>query len=115
MALRNKNEEFYNPNTKKILTKINDMSHQLFAAGLKARNIYHEVKMYFYKEHSNVTWKEFLTTKFGRWICARVLTTPFMAAAWQWKKVTYCLMWNVFNVLLLIKTTHLCIGFFHHI
>ena len=44
------------------------MPHQLFAAGLKARNIYHEVKMYFYKEHSNVTWKEFLTTKFGRWI-----------------------------------------------
>ena len=24
--------------------------------------------MYFYWEHSNVTWEEFLTTKFGLWI-----------------------------------------------
>ena len=39
----NKNEEFYNPNIKKILTTINGISHQLFAAGLQARDIYPEL------------------------------------------------------------------------
>ena len=56
----NKNEEFYNPSIKKILTTINGMSYQLFIAG-----IYPELKKYFYKENSNVTWEEFLITKFG--------------------------------------------------
>ena len=41
------------------------MPHQLFAAGLQARDIYQELKNYFYKENSNVTWEEVLTTKFG--------------------------------------------------
>ena len=59
----NKNEEFYNPNIKKILVMINGMPHQLFAGGLKARDIYPEIKKNFYREHSNVTWEEFLTTK----------------------------------------------------
>ena len=63
----NKNEEFYNPSIKKILTTINRMPHQLFAAGLQARDIYPELKRYFYKENSNVTWERFLTTKFGFW------------------------------------------------
>ena len=49
----NKNEEFYNPSIKKILTTINGMPHQLFAAGLQARDIYPEIKKYFYREHSN--------------------------------------------------------------
>ena len=44
------------------------MPHQLFAAGLQARDIYPELKKYFYKEHPNVTCKEFLMTKFGSWI-----------------------------------------------
>ena len=35
-----KNEDFYNPSIKKILTTINGMPHQLFAAGLQARDIY---------------------------------------------------------------------------
>ena len=61
----NKNEEFYNPSIKKILTTITGMPHQLFAAGLQARDIYPELKKYFYKENSNVTWEEFLTTKLG--------------------------------------------------
>ena len=47
------------------------MPHQLFAAGLQARDIYPEIKKYFQKEHSNVTWEEFLTTKFGLWIDTR--------------------------------------------
>ena len=66
--LINKNEEFYNPNIKKLLTTINGMPRQFFAAGLQARDIYPELKKYFYKEHYNVTWEEFLTTKFGLWI-----------------------------------------------
>ena len=60
----NKNEEFYNPSIKKILTTINGMPHQHFAAGLQARYIYPELKKYYYKENSNVTWEEFLMTKF---------------------------------------------------
>ena len=71
----NKNEEFYNPNIKKILVTTNGMPHQLFAAGIQARDIYRELKNYFYeKKHSNVTWKEFLTTKFGLWIDTRSST-----------------------------------------
>ena len=61
----NKNEEFYNPSIKKILTTINRMLHQLFAAGLQARDIYPELKKYFYQENSNVTWEEILIIKFA--------------------------------------------------
>ena len=70
----NKNEEFYNTSIKTISTTINGMPHQLFAAGLQARDIYPELKKYFYKENSNVTWEEFLTTKFGLWIDTRSST-----------------------------------------
>ena len=70
----NKNEEFYNPTINKILTTINVMPHQLFAGGLQARDIYPGLKKYFYREHSNVTWEEFLTTKFGLWIDTRSST-----------------------------------------
>ena len=41
------------------------MGHQLFKHGLQARVIYPDMKKYFYKENSDVTWHEFLTTKFG--------------------------------------------------
>ena len=47
----NKNEEFYNPSIKKILTTINGMPYHLFAAELQARDIYQEIKKYFYREH----------------------------------------------------------------
>ena len=50
------------------------MPHQLFAAGLQARDIYPEIKKYFYKENSDVTWEDFLTTKFGLWIDTRSST-----------------------------------------
>ena len=50
------------------------MSHQLSAAGLQARDIYPELKTYFYKEHSNVTWEKFSTTKFGLRIDTRSST-----------------------------------------
>ena len=69
-----KNEELYNPSIKKILTTINGMPHQFFAAGLQTRDIYPELKMYFYKEHFNVACEEFLTTKFGLEIFTRSST-----------------------------------------
>ena len=47
------------------------MPHQFCVAGLQARDIYPEIKKYFYREHSNVTWEEFLTTKFRLWIDTR--------------------------------------------
>ena len=58
----NKNDEFYNPSIKNVLAAVNGMPRQLFATGLQARDIYPELRKYFYKEHSNVTWEEFLTT-----------------------------------------------------
>ena len=65
-----KNEEFYNPSIRKILVAIKGMPHQLFAAGLQAREIYPGLSKYFYKE--NVTWENFfLTTKFALWIHTR--------------------------------------------
>ena len=70
----NKYEEFYNPSIKKVLTTINGMPHQLVAAELQVRDIYPEIKKYFYKKNSNVTWGEFLTTKFGLWIDTRLST-----------------------------------------
>ena len=51
------------------------MPHQFFAAGLQARDIYPELKKNFYKKKNcNVTWEEFLTTKFGLWIDTRLST-----------------------------------------
>ena len=53
------------------MVTINGMLYQLFAAGLQARKIYPELKKYFYKQHSDVTWEDFLTTKFTLWIDTR--------------------------------------------
>ena len=64
----NKNEEFYNRSIKKFLATINSMPQQLFAAGFQTTDIYPELKKTFYREQSNVTWEEFLKTKFGFWI-----------------------------------------------
>ena len=50
--------------SRKILVTINGMPHQLYVGGLQARDIYPELKKYFYKENSDVTWEEFLATKF---------------------------------------------------
>ena len=70
----NKNEEFYDPSIKKILVTINGMGHHLFKHRLQARDICPEIKEYFYKENSDVTWDKFLTTKFSLWIDARSST-----------------------------------------
>ena len=69
--LANKNEERYNPSIKEILVTINGMPHQLYAGGLKARDIYPELKKCFYKENSNVNDEEFLSKTFGLWIDTR--------------------------------------------
>ena len=50
------------------MVTINGMPHKLFVTGLQAREIYPELKKYFYKKNSDVTWKDFLTTKFALWI-----------------------------------------------
>ena len=50
------------------------MPHQLFAAGLQDRDTYPELKKYFYREHSNLTWEEFLTTNFWWWMDTRSST-----------------------------------------
>ena len=50
------------------------MPHQLFAAGLQARDIYPELKKYLYKENYNMTWEDFLTAKLGLWIDTRSST-----------------------------------------
>ena len=47
------------------------MPHQVFAAGLQTREIYPELKKYFYKENVKLTWEDFLTTKFELWIDTR--------------------------------------------
>ena len=70
----NENEKFYNPLIKKILTTINRIPHQLYPGGVLSRDIFPEAKKYFYNPDSDVTWSEFLTTKFGLWIDARSST-----------------------------------------
>ena len=50
------------------------MSHQLFAAGLQARGNYPELKKHFYKEKSDATREDFLTTKFALWVDTRSST-----------------------------------------
>ena len=67
----NENEKFYIPSIKKILTTINGIPHQLYPGRVLSRDIFPEAKNYFYKPDSDVTWGEFLTTKFGLGIDVR--------------------------------------------
>ena len=60
----NKNEEFYNPSINRTSVMINGISLQLYRARLQARDIYPELKKYFYNKNSDVTWEGFLTKKF---------------------------------------------------
>ena len=50
------------------------MSHQLFGGGLHGREIFPELKKYFYKKNSDVTWEDLLTTKFALWTDSRSST-----------------------------------------
>ena len=73
-----KNEEFYNLSINETSVLINGISLQLYRAGLQARDIYPELKQYFYKENSDVTWEEFLTTKYALWIDTRSITNNIL-------------------------------------
>ena len=74
----NKNEEYYNPNINNISVMINGIFLELYRLRLQARDIYPELKKYFYKENSDVTWEEFLTTKFALWIDTRSSTNNIL-------------------------------------
>ena len=50
---------------------INGLPHQLYAGGVKARDIYPELKKYFYKGNSELNNEEFFSTKFGLWVDTR--------------------------------------------
>ena len=67
------------------------MPHQLFAAGLQAREIYQELNKYFYRENCDVECKDFLTTKFGLWIdTGSSIDNTLYGSVGQWKKVVQC-------------------------
>ena len=66
----------------KCLITINGMPHQLFAAGMQVRNIYQELRKYFYKEHSNVTLEEFWATKI--WALDRYTVQGRQHSSRQW-------------------------------
>ena len=71
MTLPTKMKKFIIQASKKTLVTINGMPHQLYKGDLGARDIYPELKKYFYKETSDVNHEEFLSTKFGLWIGTR--------------------------------------------
>ena len=92
----NENENFYNPSIKKILTTINGIPHQLYPGGVLSRDIFPKAKKYFYKPDSDVTWSEFLTTKFGIWIDVDpVMIINSMDLGEQLKEVVYYCKLNV--------------------
>ena len=66
-----KNEEFYNPSFKKILVSIDGNPHQIYKGGLLSKDIYTELKRYFHHPYSDVSFEQFLTSKFGLWIDTR--------------------------------------------
>ena len=87
----NKNEEFYNPSIKKTLITINGVPHELFAAGLKARGICLELSKHSYKENSDMTWEQFLTTNFWLWIDTRAsANNAFHGNGMTVEKEVYC-------------------------
>ena len=74
MTLPTKMKNLTTQASRKVLATINGMPHQLFSAGLQARDIYPQLKKHFYKENPNVTREDFLTTKFRFWIDTRLST-----------------------------------------
>ena len=57
---------------------INGISLQLYRAGLQDRDIYPELKKYFYKGNSDVIWEGILTTKFALQIDTRSSTNNIL-------------------------------------
>ena len=58
-AFAHANEQFYNPTIEKVLVTINGSPHELYKSGILPRDLYPEVKKYFYKENSDVSWGEY--------------------------------------------------------
>ena len=72
------------------------MPHLLFVAGLSARDIYPELKKYFYKEHSNVTQEKSLTVNFGLWVDTRAgPDNALHGSSRQWKKAYYFILKSI--------------------
>ena len=67
----NKVETFYNPTIKKVNVTI-CKPHRLFKGGILSCNMFLEICKKFYQENSNVTFSEYLTTKYGLWVDTRL-------------------------------------------
>ena len=72
------NNKFYNPTLTRVLVTINGNPHELYAGGIQPKDYYIEAKKYFDNPNSDVSWPEFLTTKFGLFIDFRSSTDNFL-------------------------------------
>ena len=72
------NNKFYNPTITRVLVTINGSPHELYADGIQPKDYYIEAKKYFDNPNSDVSWPEFLTTKFGLFIDFRSSTDNFL-------------------------------------
>ena len=72
------NNKFYNPSITRVLVTINGSPHELYAGGIQPKDYYTEAKKYFDNPNSDVSWSEFLTTKFGLFIDFRSSTDNFL-------------------------------------
>ena len=64
-------ESFYNPTIKKVNITIDGNLHQLFKGSILPRDMYQEIGKRFLRENSDVSFEEYLTTKYGLWIDTR--------------------------------------------
>ena len=68
---------------KKILDKLSTADpHQIYKGGLLSKDIYTELKRYFHHPYSDVSFEQFLTSKFGLWIDTR--SSQENTLAWVW-------------------------------
>ena len=72
------NNKLYNPTITRVLVSINGNPHELYAGGIQPKDYYTEAKKYFDNPNSDVTWPEFLTTKFGLFIDFRSSSNNFL-------------------------------------
>ena len=61
-------EKFYNPTITRILATINGSPHHMYPSGILPKDLYPEIHKYFGTPDFDVSWEEFLTTKFGCWV-----------------------------------------------
>ena len=67
----NKVESFYNPTIKKVNMTIDGNPHEIFKGSILPRNMYPKICKKFYQNNSDVSFEEYLTTKYGLWIDTR--------------------------------------------